>query len=103
MTPLPLQLHQDVDCLYFSMMNIVMIKTTILNAIRMVVLVVASIQYDFLNTTLTKLGFSNAFLMCKNDMYLMRIIPLSLLKMAKSCALSVLSKLKKQENEYNFQ
>ena len=37
----PQQLHQDVDHLYFLMMNIVMMKTTILNAIGMVVLVVA--------------------------------------------------------------
>ena len=37
----PLQLHQDVDYLYFPTMNIVMTKTTIPNAIGMVVLVVA--------------------------------------------------------------
>ena len=36
----PQQQHQDVDHLYFLMMNIVMMKTTILNAIGMVVLVV---------------------------------------------------------------
>ena len=40
------QLHQVVDHLYFPMMNIVMMKTMILNAIGMVVLVVAIPHLD---------------------------------------------------------